>query len=35
LTKEDIIARAKESEMAIAKKEFVTLDQLEKEMENW
>ena len=35
LTKEDIIARAKESEMAIAEKEFVTLDQLEKEMENW
>jgi len=35
LTKEDIIARAKESEMAIEKKEFITLDQLEKEMENW
>ena len=35
LTKEDIIACAKESEMAIQKKEFITLDQLEKEMENW
>lgn len=35
LTKADIIARAKESEKAIENKEFVTLDQLEKEMENW
>jgi hypothetical protein len=35
LTKEDIIARAKESEKAIQSKAFVTLDELEKEMENW
>jgi hypothetical protein len=35
LTEEDIIARVMESEKCIAKGEFITLEELEKEMENW
>ncbi len=35
LTKEDLIARALESEKAISEKRFTSLDELEKEMKNW
>jgi C4-type Zn-finger protein len=35
LTKEQVIARALESEKAIAEKNFISLEELEKEMQNW
>ena len=35
LTKEQLIARALESEKAIAEKNFISLEDLEKEMQNW
>jgi hypothetical protein len=35
LTKEDIIARALESERAIKQGHFITLEELEEEMKNW
>ena len=35
LTSEQLIARAMESEKAIADKSFITLEELEKEMKNW
>ena len=35
LTKEDLIARARESEKAISEKRFISIDELEKEMKNW
>jgi hypothetical protein len=35
LTKEDIVARALESEKAIKQGQFITLEELEDEMKNW
>ena len=35
LTQEQLIARALDSEKAIANKQYITLDDLEKEMQNW
>jgi hypothetical protein len=35
LTKEDLIARALESEKAISENRFTSIDELEKEMKNW
>jgi hypothetical protein len=35
LTKEDIIARALESEKAIEHGKFISLEELENEMKNW
>jgi hypothetical protein len=35
LTKEELIERALESEKAIAKEKFISIEDLEKEMKNW
>jgi hypothetical protein len=35
LSTEDLIARALESEKAIAEKKFTSIEELEKEMKNW
>ena len=35
LTKEDLIARALESEKAISDKRLTSIDELEQEMKNW
>ena len=35
LTKEQLITRALESEKAIAEKNFISLEDLEREMQNW
>ncbi len=35
LTKEELIARALESEKAISENKFVSIEELEKEMKNW
>ena len=35
LTQEQLISRALESEKAIANKQYISLEELEKEMKNW